>query len=384
MVALAPLFWMALLTTSATPSAWADSDPKTCNLVGERDLQPGENILHQYLRLRSRAHAWELKAQAADRDYRAALFDSHGNVHAALEVVRTYEYYRDNCKEVLAGLERDNRVEYWESNSSVKYLTLSAAAELNAKKTLGFDEAKRSYVSDEVFEKSMKSDAPDRLDRFATYYASKNTLLTDCLLDLEEDASYRIDRHTDIVQCHDSWTTLERWESATIGYFSRRRGGVLEVSQRLSLFYSDSKWRKSAHARIEELRPCVEEFYARQGVRLKLTFNFDPNDPSFAKADGFVTLTLDSDRASQNEWSVFTLKGKPLTDPALCQTMAHEVGHFLRLDDAYAGDGCPLMNPPEGVPEKNLMNKANFASEASLEPWQVMRIAAPLCERWGG
>lgn len=361
---------LILMLMLALGAATADaSDKYLCTIVPMNDLRPGESPASFYKRLEGNRLYWKTLATAAKAARSAARND--------------YEFNAAKCAEKQVEASQKYTFEYWEETSrgiSSRRISLGELVKMKNGLNVGFASKNRAFASDSVFEKYLKEVHPnDELSVRALYFGSKMPDLQACAARIDEGKSARVKPQWDLTLCNDH-IGLDRYAFSEIGYNVKFENGVFVVDHSVSFAFSgSSKEMNEVMGRVLKLKYCVEKYYADHGIRLRLLFRTNPDDPDYTSSDSTVACVAHSNETHSQKWAIISYQQKFMSDEEVCSTMAHEIGHHFGLDDRYK-DGCPASSEPE-VSALNLMSSGVSLkiSSTHLTSYQVRKIARPIC-----
>ena len=235
------------------------------------------------------------------------------------------------------------------------------------------------FTSDKAFE-AWNAQNGD-LDRRVAYYAEKNGYISRCL---------ERKRERDRVKVDENWFSLckkvnglpdKRYRSKKAYKLEVKNGQIILAAKLYFSFKGDETDKEKAFKRMRKARPCMENFFARHGIKLELTFQEESGWYDWWNCDHSLELRTDALRAktaNATRWFSHKLDGNNLSDSQVCSLNMHEFSHLLGLPDLYSDPVCP-----DGLtgPRDSLMNGAWGDIETlKLYPNEIEQVLQPLCE----
>ena len=152
---------------------------------------------------------------------------------------------------------------------------------------------------------------------------------------------------------------------------------VLETSFYLN--YTGNKSRqKVAFAKVRQTIPCMQDFYARHGIKLSLTIKGDGQSDESDCCDHSINLHDQFDRVDSSNWAINQTVGTILTPETRCTLYLHEMNHRLGLDDTYSDPDCP--DREKIMPGFDIMAAGfPYPDFHVLYPYAIDELLGPLC-----
>ena len=217
-----------------------------------------------------------------------------------------------------------------------------------------------------------------------------NPYIEDCKSRVSEGTHKKVNRKAEIVK----FCKKFRPKTTRAKYELKKEGGqiVLQTSVYFK-FKGEEGQKEESFARMEKVRQCVTEIFARNGIKLELDFQGDDPNDRIRTCDHKVKLHYSykdknnpNVRADANNWVSHESGGEPVNDFTLCDITGHELGHRLGLYDAYdysgmmAGDEC---TKDHVLPRDSMMQKVQKPARNPLTtkiyPQNIKRLLEPLC-----
>lgn len=164
-------------------------------------------------------------------------------------------------------------------------------------------------------------------------------------------------------------------------YSIRTMNGQIEIKLKVELHYGhygtqQSQWLE-AYRQSSVLEQCVEEFYKRNGINLRLE-TLTKTGPKTQTNSGYIPVEMVDDVLTNNatNWNAFLPRAILDGQKFACGGVVHEVGHLLGLEDGYRADYCPNRKI---TPKDDIMNDSSI--ESRLYPYAIREFVQPLCGR---
>ena len=164
-------------------------------------------------------------------------------------------------------------------------------------------------------------------------------------------------------------------------YVGVRQGRIViraELQLRYQHYFTDEEIAEAIML-IEGVRPHIEEFYARQGLALELTFHHTPYDSSsrtpHPSPPGNAYVVYIRRNTGEHMTSMYWGVNPDWEADARGSIYTHEFSHKLNLKDEYD----TLLADRIGEKD-NIMRDWN-ADNARFYPHQIRSLVSPLCDR---
>ena len=229
--------------------------------------------------------------------------------------------------------------------------------------------------------------ATETLDKKVHLYAHINPYISQCLNRVPERTRANIDHYW-----HEDCRSSENHEITYLEnkkYRLEIKNGAIELSTRICFSYrgDESKRLISTNA-LEGTLPCIRNFFARHGIKLNLSFAFEPNDQSSLECDHSSTFhyhynNQKNELANSQNWVTYhstnSIRSRDYNPNSRCVLAIHEFGHFLGLADTSQSSNC--VNRKRVMPSNDIMN-TNFLESPYIKkfyPYAIEELLAPLC-----
>ena len=211
----------------------------------------------------------------------------------------------------------------------------------------------------------------DDLDRKAIYYAQQNNYLKECIR-LNEKESKIIGYQSRHICKENPPPPL--FYSSPVSYKSYIKSGVMYIDTLLCFSYKgEEKDEKDAFSIVRETIPCVQNFFARHGIKLNIAMKKFPNPDCQSR----INLHRFHPRNNALNWSTHQNQGS-VNFNRNCSLYAHETLHSLGVRDTYPDPDCPDRKLGE---LDDIMRDNNLSiNELNLYPYAIETMIKPLCE----
>ena len=225
------------------------------------------------------------------------------------------------------------------------------------------------FADDEGFE--VWNGVGGGLDTKAAYYARRSAYISRCL------DNVRIGEEASIFNM--SYTCNQHYSNIT-NYTLRRDGSLIALEASIALDYRGEGRADEAFGVIRQTMPCVEDFFARHGIRLRLTLKEGYDLFDWFVYDHVVELVDYGMFATSNKWVLYlNHHDGRVEEEKRCLSIAHELGHNFGLRDGYLDANCPER---EVTPPDDIMHSVyGTVAQTRLYPYDVRRLLKPLCGR---
>ena len=217
------------------------------------------------------------------------------------------------------------------------------------------------------------------LDRKSVAYGTRNTYIAQCIRTVNNGVSRDLNRRINY-RCNEATNTPQ---SVSARYNLSMESGAPTV--RINLYFDyEGNNRSEAYRKLRDTMPCVQDFYARHGIRLFVNISAEhPSHPiynwvAWSMSDHAIDLTDHVDRANRREWSTQSASNPAMNASNRCALYAHELGHLLGLGDRYPKDSCP----DRIIGARNELMRGGSGSRIEnmiLTPRDIRQILSPMC-----
>ncbi len=228
--------------------------------------------------------------------------------------------------------------------------------------------------------------ANQALDEKVRSRAEKDAYISACLARVPEGTRANIDDH---------WHQLCKSSRGQRTLFNTKKkyqleikDGVVALSTTLCFTYRGKEAQRMATVEaIRETLPCMENFFARHGIKLNLNLRFGPNFHTWRECDHLVALHNDLEELNVNaeRWATHRSLGHTIgTVPGLknrCTLAIHELGHLFGLKDTYKSEKCQTRK--RIMDSRDIMGPI-FSLNPNIKkfyPYAIEELLAPLCDQ---
>ena len=245
------------------------------------------------------------------------------------------------------------------------------------------DEQKNRISSYGVEEAEVEnSDPVESLDEKVDSYASQNSYISNCVDRVPEGEEIRYSKFLNYRLCRKIPFFFDVPNINPAEYTISKREGRIVIKTSIYANYKGSFFnRKEALEDIRETVPCIQDFYARHGIKLDLTIRTGDNPLDMVRSDHFINFYDSFYRPDFSNWAIYVTRGGKdvLTKDIRCRLFTHELGHSLGLDDTYRDSDCP--DRERIMPRNNIMSAGRNSNihYAKLYPYAIEKLLKPLC-----
>ena len=207
------------------------------------------------------------------------------------------------------------------------------------------------------------------------YHAAQNDYISNCLDNIPEGKKVKQSKAFLYLCKKNALFFIDSKDAPKAKYTIQKREGRIVIKTNIYAKYQGNS-KEKAFRTIRETIPCVENFYARHGIKLDLSITDYPSG-----YDHEVNFHDSYDNSNSKNWSIYREGPWPISRHDRCYIYTHELGHLLGLPDTYYDSRCPDRNLKSN---DDIMNGSNFLYsiyQLRLYPYAIQTLLGPLCEK---
>lgn len=308
--------------------------------------------------------------------------DSFGSPTSAQKVLARLRNEQDKIlkdiktkAEEMENLEENLEVQAWDQRFGVLIRVNVMLGDVVRNTNCSFD-GRQFFTSDKAFE--LWTAKNNRLDKKVAYYAHDNEYVNNCLEKTNNGTEKKVS-YTAKFTCEEP----DSYFQGPVGYQVSKENDQIVVSTKISFDYKGNPQNKQKS--IQAMRntlPCMKEFYARHGIKLNISFEFNNNESTGQSCDHYLNLWDEVERADSVNWASHKTVGVEMglggAEYDRCSLALHELGHLLGLADSYPSPECP--DQRVGTIDDIMRSSLNIKpEEAKIEDNDLKKILKPIC-----
>ena len=183
----------------------------------------------------------------------------------------------------------------------------------------------------------------DSLNEKVDDYASQNNYITSCIDRIPEGEEIHYSKLFNTVVCRKIPFFFDNKRGTYAKYTIQKKEGRIVIKTSIYANYRGNfSNREKALEDIRATVPCMQDFYARHGIKLNLTIKGEGNPLDMIHSDHFINFYDSFYRPNSKNWAIYIGHGGKdiFTKKTRCRLFVHEFNHNLGLHDTYPDSDC--------------------------------------------
>ncbi len=224
------------------------------------------------------------------------------------------------------------------------------------------------------------------LDKKVAFYAQRDEYILNCLDKTIDKKEVDVDETFSFL-CEKINGSPDKYQTKLKKYRLKKENEQIVLSINLCFSYEgDVNNRNDSFRRLKDTKSCLEDFFARHGVKPDFNFYQMPGETEeylnklkeSSNCDHHITLHDHHSRPNSSNWPTHTSLGLNLTARDRCLIFVHEFNHNLGLPDVYADSRCP--DRERVMPRDDIMHADIYMPTFfGFYPYAIKHILKPLC-----
>ena len=230
------------------------------------------------------------------------------------------------------------------------------------------------FAQIDAFYAWINSRAPDA--NKIRFFSSENKYLANCLKN-PDYSGMRSYFFPNFEKCTESQRPRQTQAAFDLGVVD----GKITIKMDIGFNYAGlPSHMKEAWDRLEQSKPCIREFFARQGIDMNINFqDLDKETTTRPKCHHILEYSDESPFADADHWVTHASLGKTYEQENVCAMAVHEIGHKLGLLDTYPDPECPLRKTIRKTDDVMNGGSQSDLKYKHIYPEDLQEILKPLC-----